>query len=83
MFFKKTKEYFTVEETAAFLGKSIGQIDLYIWLNKIANIKKIGAKNLIPCEEVYRLQDQDVEKGTKIKPIIDSDYYDNESLNYL
>lgn len=85
MFFKKEKKYFSVEETAAMLGKSVGQIDLYIWLNKIPNVQKINGAYLIPKEEVYILQDQalspDTDKNKKI--YYDTDSYDNESFSYL
>lgn len=83
MFLKKEKKYYSVEETAAFLGRSVGQIDLYIWLNKIPNVQKSNSGYLIPKEEVYKLQDQGFESESKKKIIYESDSFDNESFSYL
>ncbi|MGE5679589.1 MAG: hypothetical protein ACM34K_01795 [Bacillota bacterium] len=83
MFFRKEKKYFSVEEAAAFLGKSIGQIDLYIWLNKIPNVQKSGNSTLIPREEIYKLQDLELEEKSSKKVIYEVDSYENESFSYL
>ena len=57
MFIKKSDKYLSVEEAAVILGKSVGQINLYVWLHKIHNVEKVGNYYIIPREEVYRLQD--------------------------
>lgn len=56
MFIKKSEKYLSVEEAALILGKSIGQINLYVWLHIIHDVEKVGDYYIIPKEEVYRLQ---------------------------
>ncbi|MGE5398958.1 MAG: helix-turn-helix domain-containing protein [Ignavibacteriales bacterium] len=81
MFIKKSEKYFSVEEAATLLGKSTGQITLYIWLHKIPNVEKVGECYIIPKEEVYRLQDnpgssQNIEENRSYK---DTSYYENST----
>lgn len=58
MFVKKSEKYFSVEEAADKLGKSIGQINLYIWLHLIPNVEQVGKNYIIPVEEVYKMEEK-------------------------
>lgn len=58
MFVKKSERYLSVEETADKLGKSVGQINLYIWLHLIPNVEQVGKYYIIPVEEVYKLEEK-------------------------
>ncbi|MCU7495925.1 MAG: hypothetical protein HF314_11335 [Ignavibacteria bacterium] len=56
MFIKKSEKYLSVEEAAFILGKSIGQINLYVWLHILRDVEKVGDCYIIPKDEVFRLQ---------------------------
>lgn len=58
MFVKKSDRYVSVEEAADRLGKSVGQINLYIWLHLIPNVEQVGKYYIIPIEEVFKLEEK-------------------------
>jgi hypothetical protein len=58
MFVKKSDKYISVEEAADRLGKSVGQINLYIWLHLIPNVEQVGKHYIIPVEEVFKIEEK-------------------------
>ena len=61
MIVKKSNKYFSVQEAAEYLGKSIGQINLYIWLHLIKNVEKVGDFYIIPKDEIIKVNEKDFE----------------------
>ncbi len=85
MFIKKSEKYFSVEEAAEFLSKSVGQINLYIWLHIIPNVELVGKNYIIPREEVYKLEDKSKSNASspaKAKVYNDEEVFEGETFSY-
>lgn len=84
MFIKKSDKYLSVEEAALILGKSVGQINLYVWLHIIHNVEKVGNYYIIPKEEVYRMQDdrRAVEAEPEDRKSYEESLEDSSSFSY-
>jgi len=84
MFIKKSEKFMSVEDAADYLQKSIGQINLYIWLHIIPNVELVGKTYIIPREEVYKLEEKNKGNVSSVKKerIYEEEVYEGETFSY-